>query len=573
MFINLILAYIRIRISRLQRETIRLEYEVANRTSEIQEKNKQILELDGLKTRFFSNISHEFRTLVTMIKAPTESIMEEEKISRKGQKGLEVIYRNANRLINLVNQLLDISQIDKHRLKLNLQLGNIFDFAHSIAVSFAALAETRGIHYRYYLPRTDSLEWFDADKLEKVLNNLLSNAFKFTEEGGRIRLDMVHKNHADGVENILEVSVSDTGKGIPEDEQGKIFDRFYQAEAHLRKEGGGTGIGLSLTRDLVELMHGTIQLESQLSKGSTFIVKIPLGLNHLKEEEYTLIEEQKDEARADIPLITAAYSERTSEETQDPEEQRPLILVVEDNSDILWLLVSKLGRHFRVLEAIDGSAGWKLATEEMPDLIITDLMMPRMDGNELCRKLKSDLRTSHIPVIMLTAKASGEDKMAGLETGADDYITKPFEINEVLARSKNLVEQRRKLRERFSREITLNPRDIVITSTDEKFLNQAMGVIERHMNNEEFDVTGLCKEMHMSRSTLFRKLDALTNQSPVEFIRTLRLKRAAVLLKEKYGNVSEVALEVGFSNPSYFSKIFKKAFKVSPLEFVKLQST
>jgi DNA-binding response OmpR family regulator len=320
-------------------------------------------------------------------------------------------------------------------------------------------------------------------------------------------------------------------------------------------------------------MHGKILLESQLGKGSTFMVKIPLGLDHLNEEEYTRIEKQKDEDKADIPLITAAHSEKISDDTLEVEDQRPLLLLVEDNSDILWLLVSKLSRHFRVLEALDGSAGWKVATEEMPDLIITDLMMPRMDGTELCRKLKSDIRTSHIPVIMLTAKASGEDKLAGLETGADDYITKPFEIKEVLARSKNLVEQRRKLREKFSQEITLNPREIVITSTDEKFLTQAMEVIERHMSNERFDVTRLCREMNMSRSTLFRKLDALTNQSPVEFIRTLRLKRAAVLLKEKYGNVSEVALEVGFSNPSYFSKIFKKAFKVSPLEFSKLQTT
>jgi DNA-binding response OmpR family regulator/nitrogen-specific signal transduction histidine kinase len=542
---------------------------VESRTREVREKNHQILELDGLKTRFFNNISHEFRTLVTMIKAPAETIMEEEKISRKGNKGLEVIYRNANRLMNLVNQLLDISRIDKHRLKLNLQQGNIFDIAHGIAVSFAALAETKGIQYKYYLPRTDSLEWFDADKLEKVLNNLLSNAFKFTEEGGRIRLVMIYKNHDERMENILEISVSDTGKGIPEDEQTKIFDRFYQAEAHLRKEGGGTGIGLSLTRDLVELMHGTIQLESQLGKGSTFIVKIPLGLDHLKGEEYTISEKLKDEAKADIPLISEAHMEKTSKETQEADDQRPLLLVVEDNGDILWLLASKLERHFRVLEAVDGSAGWKLATEEMPDLIITDLMMPRMDGTELCRKLKSDLRTSHIPVIMLTAKATGEDKMAGLETGADDYITKPFEIKEVLARSKNLVEQRRKLRERFSREITLNPRDIVITSTDEKFLNQAMEVIERHMSDESFNVASLCEEMHMSTSTLFRKLDALTNQSPIEFIRTLRLKRAAVMLKEQYGNVSEVALEVGFNNPSYFAKMFKKTFSISPSEFAK----
>jgi len=259
-----------------------------------------------------------------------------------------------------------------------------------------------------------------------------------------------------------------------------------------------------------------------------------------------------------------------SKKGKNVEVKKSLLLVIEDNADILWLLSDKLGSEFDVMEAIDGSAGLKLATEHMPDLVITDLMMPRMDGVELCNKLKTDLRTSHIPVIMLTAKATPDDKLAGLETGADDYITKPFEIREVLVRSRNLIAQCRKLREKFSSEIILNPRDIVITSTDEKFLTRAKDVIERHMSNEKFDVTTLCEEMNMSHSTLFRKLNALTDQSPVEFIRTFRLKRAAVLLKEKYGNVSEVAFEVGFTNPSYFSRMFKKTFSISPAEFSKL---
>ncbi|MEN8228981.1 MAG: ATP-binding protein [Bacteroidota bacterium] len=576
MFISLILGYIRIRTSRLRREKLHLEAEVENRTEEIRQKNEQIMELDTLKTRFFNNISHEFRTLVTMVKAPAETIMEEEKMSRKGHQGLEVIYRNANRLMKLVGQLLDISRIDKKSMKLNLSEENIFDMAHYIAVSFASLAEVKGIQYRYYLPRTDTLEWIDADKLEKILNNLLSNAFKFTGEGGKVRLDMSHKNHSNGMVNLLEISVSDTGTGIMEKEQQKIFDRFYQAESSLKQEGGGTGIGLALTRDLVELMHGSIKLESIPGKGSTFTVQIPLGKEHLEEHEYSMVEHHQinPEAIPDIPLITDASHARLHSETEDSEGiKKPQLLVVEDNADILWLLTCNLESEFNVVEAVDGSAGLKLATEQMPDLVITDLMMPRMDGYELCKKLKTDVRTSHIPVIMLTAKANMDDKMMGLETGADDYITKPFEIKEVLVRSKNLVEQRKILREKFTSQITLDPRDIVITSTDEKFLSKAMDIIEIHMSNEEFDVSRLCEEMHMSRSTLFRKLDALTNQSPVDFIRTLRLKRAAVMLKEKYGNVSEVALEVGFSNPSYFAKIFKQTFMVSPSAFAKMQPT
>ena len=568
-----IYGYIRLRTSRLRKEKVYLETEVQKRTEEIRQKNMQILELDTLKTRFFANISHEFRTLVTLVKAPAEKLMETEKISLEGRRGVEMIYRNANRLMRLVTQLLDISKIDRKNMKLVLCEENIFDFAHSIAVSFSPLAEVKGIQYHYYLPRTDAREWFDADKLEKIINNLLSNAFKFTDEGGKVRLDMVHMNQGNGNGNVMEITVSDTGKGIPEEEQSKIFDRFYQAEVNLKKEGSGTGIGLAHTRELADLMHGSIEVKSSAGKGSMFIVRVPVGKEHLKESEYTISESRwnvKDRV-PEVRKIPISQRERIpSEKAGSVEGKKPRLLVVEDNADILWLLSDKLGQEFDVMEAVDGSAGLKLATEHIPDLVITDLMMPRMDGVELCRKLKTDLRTSHIPVIMLTAKDTPEDKLAGLETGADDYITKPFEIREVLVRSRNLVSQRRKLREKFSSEIVLNPREIVITSTDEKFLTRAMDVIDRHMSNEKFDVSTLCEEMNMSHSTLFRKLDALTDQSPVEFIRTLRLKRAAVLLKEKYGNVSEVALEVGFSNPSYFSRMFKKTFAVSPAEFSKL---
>ena len=569
----LIYGYIRFRTSRLRNEKVYLETEVLKRTEEIRQKNSQILELDNQKTRFFANISHEFRTLVTLVKAPAENIMETEKISLEGRRGVEMIYRNANRLMRLVTQLLDISKIDRKKMKLVLCEENIFDFAHSIAVSFSSLAEVKGIQYRYYLPRTDAKEWFDADKLEKIINNLLSNAFKFTDEGGKVRLDMVHRNQGNGNENLMEITISDTGKGIPEEEQTKIFDRFYQTEMNLKKDGSGTGIGLAHAHELVDLMHGSIEVNSAVGKGSAFTVRIPVGIDHLNENEYTISESGwKVQERVPDEWKTPASEKELihSRKGKNQEEKKPRLLVVDDNDDILWLLSDKLGSEFDVMEAVDGSAGLKLATENMPDLVITDLMMPRMDGVELCKKLKTDLRTSHIPVIMLTAKAAPEDKLAGLETGADDYITKPFEIREVLVRSRNLVTQRRKLREKFSSEIILNPREIVITSTDEKFLTRAMDVIDRHMSNEKFDVSTLCEEMNMSHSTLFRKLDALTDQSPVEFIRTLRLKRAAVLLKEQYGNVSEVALEVGFSNPSYFSRMFKKTFAISPAEFSKL---
>jgi len=582
------------RTRRLENEKKILEQEVKSRTVELQEvnrllvvqkdeiqsqrdaleeSNQTIFELDQVKTRFFNNISHEFRTLITLIKGPVEEVLEDKLTSRRSRRSLDIVRRNVHRLMKLVNQLLDISKLDKGNMRLILVEANVFDFAHAIAVSFSSLAESKGIQYRFHLPTTSSLIWFDADKLEKIISNLLSNAFKFTEEGGRVVLNMNQKTKPDGKENILEISVSDTGYGIPIEEQQKIFDRFYQAEAHLKKEGGGTGIGLALTYDLVQLMHGTISVQSEPGKGTTFSLHIPLGKDHLKESEYNISEIRKvagkaTSAGADLPEIKS--DDLPGDDRQKVEDvDIPMILVVEDNADIRMMITENLEREFQVMEAGDGSAGLKLAIDHMPELVITDLMMPRMDGIEMCTHLKSDLRTSHIPVIMLTAKAALEDKLQGLETGADDYIPKPFEIKEVIARTRNLIEQRRMLREKFSREISVAPRDIVITPVDEQFLQRAMDVVEAHMDDNQFNLSGLCNEMNMSQSTIFRKLDALTNLSPIGFIRSIRLKRAASLLQQQFGNVSEVALEVGFNNPSYFSRMFSKYYEISPSEYAK----
>jgi DNA-binding response OmpR family regulator len=320
-------------------------------------------------------------------------------------------------------------------------------------------------------------------------------------------------------------------------------------------------------------MHGTISVKSEPGKSTIFTLHIPLGKDHLKESEYKLSEfrkelETKTPGSTELPEIKS--EDRPGDDRQEAvEADFPLILVVEDNTDIRMMIAENLEHEFIVLEAGDGSAGLKLAIDHMPELVITDLMMPRMDGIEMCTHLKSDLRTSHIPVIMLTAKAALEDKLQGLETGADDYIPKPFEIKEVIARTKNLIEQRRMLREKFSREISVAPRDIVITPVDEKFLQKAIDVVEARMDDNQFNVTEFCKEMNMSQSTIFRKLDALTNLSPIGFIRSIRLKRAASLLQQQFGNVSEVALEVGFNNPSYFSRMFSKYYEISPSEYAK----
>ncbi len=573
MLILAISGYIRFRTRKLWRDKMRLEMEVETRINEIRWMNEQIIEMEALKTRFFNNISHEFRNLISLIKVPVECLKEEVKLSKKCSMKLDAIRRNTNKMASLVNQLLDIAKIDKGSLKLKLSESNICDFVHAIAVSYSSLAETKGIHYKYILSRNDCVEMFDEDKLEKIINNLLSNAFKFTGEGGKVILGLKRKSKENGFEEALEITVSDTGSGIRQEEQKKIFDRFYQAESTLFNDEGGAGIGLALTYDLVELMHGTIRLESEYGEGSTFTVQIPLGRKHLNENEYSVIKRENPD---DFLLDSDdKYPGADPHQISNPCTKRmdsddiPLILIVEDNAEIRTMLAQHLAHDFHVAEAINGSAGLKIATEQMPDLVLTDLMMPGMDGVELCSRLKSNLRTSHIPVIMLTGKASMEDRIQGLESGADDYIAKPFEIKEIETRIKNLVEQRQKLKEKFSHIIPLDSQDVIPSSLDEKFLQNVIELVEQKMSNEAFNVSGMCKELHISRSTLSRKLNALTGMSPVEFIRACRLQRAAILLKQQFGNVSQVALEVGFSNPSYFTRMFRQSYEISPSKYAR----
>jgi len=532
--------------------------------------NKLLAEMDQLKSRLFSNISHEFRTPLTLILGPLEEMLSAEKDKKPTRRAVKMMQRNANRLLNLVNQMLDLSKLDAGSLKLELAEDNIVKFLRVSILSFASLAEQKKINFIHKLPDEKLTTWYDPDKLEKILDNLLSNAFKFTPEGGDVKCEVKLPGHG---KNLVEILVQDTGKGIPADQLDKIFNRFHQVEGSHEPESIGTGIGLSLTKELVDLLHGDIKVESELGKGTTFIVQIPVGKEHLKESEYTIQKREKipkPEIQADLEVVTEEEESADDlyQETK-PEEEFPLVLTVEDHADIRVHIREHLEDSFRIMEAEDGVMGLDKAVENIPDLIITDLMMPKMDGVEMCKKLKTDERTSHIPVIMLTAKASVEDRLEGLETGADAYVTKPFNIKELEVRVRKLIEQRKKLRERFSREITLEPKDIAITSADEKFLQRAMAIIEDHMADFEFEVRNFQDEIGMSRMQLFRKLKALTDQTPSEFIRTLRLKRATKLIEQKFGNIAQITFEVGFNNLSYFAKCFKELYGVTPSEYGK----
>ncbi len=570
---TVVLASLRAYDSVMKLEGLRLglEEKVKERTAELEQKNLQIMEMDQLKTRFFNNVSHEFRTPLTLILAPIEDMLSREQMEEKERSKIERMHRNALRLLGLINQLMDLSKLDAGNMKLELTEDDVVNTIRLFITGFAGYAERKKIQYRYILPEKPYKTYFDRDKLDKITTNLLSNAFKYTpEEGEVICKAKILEQKGKPYSFVLEFSVKDTGPGIPEEQIEKIFDRFYQVEGEWKKEGGGTGIGLSLTKELVSLQHGKITVKSEPDKGSCFTVTMPLGKDHLKENEYLIkTPEEVGESMKWSAILEEGEKRVKTEEEETGEGENPQILIVEDNPDVRMHILENLEEEFLIKEAANGEEGLEKAIESIPDLVITDLMMPIMDGIEMCKKLKTDERTSHIPVIMLTAKANVESKIEGLETGADDYITKPFNIKELIARVKNLIEQRKKLRERFSRDVKLEPKDIAITSADEKFLNRAIGIIDEHMGDFEFDARTFQEEIGMSRSQLFRKLRALTDQSATEFIRAIRLKRAAKLLEEKFGNVAEITYEVGFNNLSYFAKCFKELFGVSPSDYGK----
>ena len=578
-----IIGIFRWRLYRLRREREELEDLVNIRTLEIKEQsrkiseqkdlleqqNRKIREEEELKTRFFSNISHEFRTPLSLIMSPAAELLTETRMKEKDRRKVGMIERNAQRLLNLVNQLLDLSKYDENKMTLEICESDIMKHLKNITASFISAAEAKSIDYQCIFNNERVITWFDPDKTEKIATNLLSNAFKFTPVGGEIefRAEYIYDKNTD-TPIALEFSIKDNGSGIPEQSLGKIFNRFYQVEELSKTDNLGTGIGLSLSKDLARLMHGDITVKSKLGEGSIFIVRIPLGKNHLKENEYVILNYQPDDEKSIGALNNEYFNSETGEKDFTTEEEgKPAVLIVDDNRDLRDQLRENLESIYNISLAVDGVAGLKKALEIIPDLIITDLMMPNMDGMELCKELKENENTSHVPIIMLTAKDTIEDKISGLQTGADDYIPKPFDMSELKARIANLIGQRNKLRERFSREITLEPADIAITSEDETFLNKAVSLIEAHLKDEGFTLEYFRQGMNMSRSTLFRRLSDLTGQSPTEFIRTIRLKRAATLLRQNFGNVSQVALEVGFNNISYFNRSFKKLYGVSPKEF------
>jgi len=526
-------------------------------------KNKELLtkekEVDDLKSKFFANITHEFRTPLTLILGPIE-MMKSEAVNPQVLRHLSVMKTNASRLLDLINQLLELSKIEAGSLKLKATQKNVVPVVKGVIMSFESMAQQNGIVLKVESTKEEINLYFDQEKLEKALINLISNALKFTRKGGMVSVKV------SDFDQHLNIQIIDSGIGIPEKDLGFIFDRFYQSS---RSNGNnGSGIGLALSKELVELHHGSIRVESKEGVGTQFFIDIPMGDDHLSEEEMIndVIFQSKRHFINGWDLHETPTGETVSGSNENTESSTLQLLLIEDNADVRNYVTEILNNDYQIIQAPDGEEGIKMALEYIPDVIISDVMMPEKDGYEVCYTLKKDEKTSHVPIILLTAKVSTEDKIMGLEKEADDYLIKPFEPKELLVRVRNLIESRKKLRERFQRELILKPSEMAVNSIDEQFITRLLKIVEEHLGNEKFGVEQLAEEIGMSRSQIHRKMVALTNQAPNQFIRTFRLTRAMELLKKKAATTSEIAYQVGFSSPSYFTKCFRETFGYPPLE-------
>ena len=508
-------------------------------------------ELNQMKFRFFTNISHEFRTPLTLIITPLESLIKEVgDVNLK--KKLQLIYRNSKELLYLVNQLLDFRRLEMQGEKLFLVKGNIVEFVHSVKSSFDNLAQEEKIFFEIEDKITEELYInFDREKILKVLNNLLSNAFKFTHSGGMVQVVLDTYEAPDGI-LYFRFSVKDTGVGIPRKELPHIFDRFYQVKNEEDKMG--SGIGLHLVKEYVELHSGKIEVESEANKGSSFNVYLPIQSGF----------ESGEVAKEDIIQDGQNIDVQSEKDLRANKEYT--ILLVEDNKEFRYYMSELLSKKYNVLEAEDGEEGEWIATTKFPDLIISDVMMPKVDGLELCKRIKSNIQVSHIPVILLTARSTDESKLFGYESGADEYISKPFNLDILLLRIQKLINEEKARQKSFSQGINIDPGEVTITSVDEQFIGKVCAMIRKNMDNPEYSVEKLSADVGMERTVLYRKLNAIAGQTPSDFIRSIRLKHAAQLLNKGY-QVGEVADMVGFNTPKYFTKYFKQAFGVTPSQY------
>jgi signal transduction histidine kinase/ligand-binding sensor domain-containing protein/DNA-binding response OmpR family regulator len=528
--------------------------------------SQHIHEIDSMKINFFTNISHEFRTPLTLIFSPVEKLMLQLK-NKPEEKYLTLIHQNAKRLLFMVNQLLDFRKMEVQGFGYNPSAGNIIKFIEDTVKSFDDLSDQKNIRLVFRTEITELNTLFDRDKLEKIMFNLLSNAFKFTSADGEVTVSLLTQKqdarpeNKDGVQKLshLIIKVEDTGIGIPQDKIDNLFVSFYQVESLISGDQG-SGIGLALVKEFVKLHDGVITVTSEAGKGSCFTVVLPVSCNGKALSAVSI--QNKEE-----PSSSNKLSLRHEPAGNDEPKERPTILIAEDNDDFRFYIKDNLQKIYNIYEASNGEEALTIIQKIVPDLIISDIMMPGIDGIELCRRVKADNTISHIPIILLTGMATDQEQFESLETGADDCLLKPFNFQILEVKISNLISSRKNLRQVFSSKMVIEPHDIAITSLDEQFITRTLDLVEKNISKTDYTVEELSRDLGISRTLLYKKILALSGKPPLEFMRTLRLKRAAQLLQKSQLNVSEVAFQVGFNDPKYFRKHFKNEFGVLPSKY------
>jgi len=557
--------------------------EIASQRDKLTEMVKTIEELSQARLSFFTNVSHEFRTPLTLILGPLEKLLTGKTKDSAERKYLyNLIYRNAQRLLRLINQLLEFRKIEIGAIELSIRPGDMVKFLNDITNMFKGQTSQRNIKLSFHSSESSIITVFDYDKIEKIIFNLLSNAFKFTPDNGKISVELI-RNNQDSFQNnqlsipgnrYIQIIVKDTGIGIDKEHIDHVFEKFYQVGEYQRFSSG-SGLGLAYIKELIEIHGGKITVSSTPGKGTSFNVFIPTitidddsiqynpeAEDYLATDNISILAETNDENKLAEPSLT------TTVNSDEPSGQKvETILIVEDDAELMNYLGNSL-TEYHVRLAKNGLEGYNMATEIQPDLIISDIMMPEMDGLELCQKLKSNLITSHIPIILLTARSLVEQKVEGYEIGADDYIEKPFNDSLLLARIKNLIDSRKKLRERFLKDFILEPKEIELASADEKLINNVIILIEKNLSESGFNIDEMCKQFYLSRSHFTRKIKQLTGLSPIELLTSFRLKRASKLLMQGKVSISEISYMVGFEHPNSLSRSFRKEFGMSPSEYV-----
>ncbi len=551
--------------------------QIENQKSKIEYQAEKLKESDKVKSRFFANISHEFRTPLMLIRGPLEDYLNDNKskLSPAAYKNLKLSLRNADSLQQLIEQILDLSKLEAGRLSLRTTNTNVIPFVKRIIDSFASAGKLTDIKFS---TNVDELFLYvDEEKLEKVLNNILSNAFKFVDEQGKISvlLEDTGKNETEIVSGLFaSIIITDTGTGIKKEDIPFIFDRFYQADSSSVRKYEGTGIGLSLAKELVELHGGTITVESEVNIGSTFTIKLPKGTDHLSPDE--IVEIPQTDISHTVEEIDHVQNSQLAETIKDKVHINELnILVVEDNLDMRNYIAGHISKDYNVIQATNGKEGLSKVEESTPDLIISDLMMPEMDGVQFLHEVRNNKQTADIPFILLTARAGEQDRIVGLKAKADDYLTKPFSLEELKTRIHNILETRQNLQEKFSKKVLSiefdNP-DLV--SADKEFLQKMRDTVIDNISDPSFSINDLVDKAFLSERQLRRKIKDLTGLPPVEFIRQIRLLQAKELLsKQAFNSIAEISAAVGFNNPYYFTRLFRNMFDMSPAEFSNHPST